>query len=77
MSKHNKRRLWWLWAIWGVAFLLLEGYALATKERVVPTLSRVFWWLIDKWKWVASIIIAILVWLLFHLPWGECALNLC
>ena len=73
----NKRRLWWVWAIWGAVFLLLEGYALITKEEDMPTLSRAIWWIRDHWDWFRPVLIGILVWLLAHLGGGECFANLC
>ena len=73
----NKRRGWWLWAIFGGLFLALEGYAIVTKERVVPTLSRVIFWLKDRWAWFASALFVFLIWLTIHLVWGPCALGIC
>jgi hypothetical protein len=78
MNDRHKRRLWWIWAIWGAAFLVIEGYAIATKEKAVPTLSRTYWWFRDHWKWVAIAIIVIGgVLLILHLAGGECAFGLC
>jgi hypothetical protein len=73
----DKRRLWWLWAIWGAAFVLLEGYAIATKERVVPTLSRTIWWIRERhWFWKVLVLV-VTGWLVIHLGFGECALGVC
>ena len=73
----NKRRLWWLWAIWGAIFVSIETYALVTKEVWVPTLSRTIWWLRDRWRWFATALVLFLLWLTIHLAGGECALGIC
>lgn len=73
----HKRRLWWVWAIFGAAFLIIEGYALATKERVVPTLSRTIWWIRDRHWFLKVLIAAVMAWAFVHLVFGECAFGLC
>lgn len=67
---------WWLWAIWGVLFLALEGYALATKQRVVATLSAVIQWLVSKYRWLGIVIAIVLIWLALHWQ-AECFLGIC
>jgi hypothetical protein len=75
----DRRKFWWFWFIWGLAFFVIEGYAILTKEVLVPTLSRTWWWIRRRWKiWIPSIAMTILlVWLWFHFALGECALGLC
>lgn len=86
----NKRRLWWVWAILGAAFLIIEGIALFTKERALPTLTRTFWWLVNyqiKVKLEANItftfkpfriiFVVFVIWFPIHILGGECALGVC
>lgn len=75
----NKRRYWWLWVIWIALFFIIEVYAIVTGEKDVPTLSRTWWWLRDRWKVVVPSIVMgfFLIWLWFHFVLGECALGLC
>ena len=66
-----------VWAGVLVLFLFYEGYAIITKERKYPTLSRTIW---ELHKWYPPLRIltgAILIWLTIHLVGGECALGIC
>lgn len=86
----NKRKFWWIWAAWGILFVIIEVYALITKEVLVPTLSRTGWWIFDyqvrlrkdpdtrlTFKPFRIIGMIIAVWLPLHLFGGECALGIC
>ena len=77
MSKHNRRRYWWVWLIWLGIFGVLEGYALITKEEDMPTFSRFVWAVRDRWDWFRPILIGGILWLLLHLGGGECFAGLC
>ena len=78
MGDDNKRRLWWVWAIWGAFFVVLELVAIYTKEKALPTLSRTIWWIIDRLGLPARIFVGVvIIWLFFHLTFGECAFGLC
>ena len=78
MGDKNKRKYWWFWLIWAGIFVAIEGYALATKEKVVPTLSRTIWWLRDRWKWIVITIVVVGgIWGILHLAGGECFAGLC
>lgn len=77
--------------VWGgllVLFLFYEGYALATREKNVPTLSRTIWRLTSwevtlpgprytKIKPLRIALFFFMVWLTIHLVGGPCALGLC
>lgn len=74
-----------VWAGVGVLFLLFEGFALATKERHTPTLSRTIWRL-TAWQVrvrgrtlrpLRVLLFVFMAWLTIHLSFGECALGLC
>jgi bacteriorhodopsin len=67
----HRRPLRWIWYIFGFAFLAIEGYALYTKEKKVPTLSRTIWFLRDRHPLIKVVVVAIVAWLLFHLGAGE------
>jgi hypothetical protein len=90
MSDPNKRRLWWVWTIWGAAFLIIEGIALFTKEKALPSLTRTLWWLKDyqvKVKWRGEVVftfkpfrvafVIFVIWFPIHILGGECALGVC
>ena len=72
-----------------VTFLILEIYALYTKEAQYPSLSRTIWRL-TAWQvqldWIAEgftfrplrvALFIFLQWVVLHLSLGECALGLC
>lgn len=71
MIDRHKRKLRWIWYIFGVAFLIIEGYALYTKEDKVPTLSRTIWFLRDLHPIVKVVVVGVIAWLFFHLGAGE------
>jgi uncharacterized membrane protein YhaH (DUF805 family) len=74
----NKRHYWWFWLLWVIAFFVIEGYAIWTGEKRVPTLSRTIWWLRDRWKFIVIPLIVILfTWAMIHLAGGECFGGLC
>ncbi len=82
-----------VWVGFGILFLVYETYAIATKEKTVPTLSRTIWrltsWQVEFWLefwpgglWLTFrplriVLFGLMVWLTIHLSFGECALNLC
>lgn len=76
-AERNKRKYWWFWLIWALAFVAIETYALVTDEKQVPTLSRTIWWLKDRWRWFATALFLFLLWLGVHLVGGECFAGLC
>ncbi len=77
--------------VWGgllVLFLFYEGYALFTKEKSLPTLSRTIWKLTSwevtlpgprytKIKPLRIALFFFMVWLTIHLVLGPCALGVC
>ncbi len=86
----NKRRLWWVWAIWGAIFVVIEAYALITKEIVVPSLTRTFWWLVNyqvkvrlearitfTFKPFRVLFVIFVIWFPIHILGGPCALGIC
>jgi hypothetical protein len=86
----DKRKFWWLWAIWGVIFLVVELVALFTKEKAIPTLSRTLRWLVNyqvKVRWKGNVIftfkpwriifIVIVIWFPIHILGGECFAGIC
>ena len=86
----NKRKLWWLWAAWGLIFLIIEFYALYTKQIVVPTLSKTLLWLVNyqvKVRWgdetrftfkpFRILFVIFIIWFPIHILGGECAFGLC
>ncbi len=90
MSDPNKRKFWWFWAAWGILFVIIEVYAIITKEVLVPTLSRTFWWLVNyqvKIRWKGKVrftfkpwrivFVIVSIWLPLHILWGECAFGIC
>ena len=70
MLRH-KRPLRWIWYIFGALFLVTAGSAIYTKEDKLPTLSRTIWFLRDRHPLIKVVVVAIVVWLLFHLGAGE------
>ena len=66
-----------VWAGVLVLFLFYEGYAIITKERKYPTLSRTIWDLHARYPPLRILTAAILIWLFIHLIGGECALGIC
>ena len=76
-----------VWVGFGILFLVYETYAIATKEKTVPTLSRTIWRL-TSWQVrlpgpryttvrpLRVLLFGVMVWLTIHFT-GECALNLC
>ncbi len=73
----NKRRLWFVWAIFLGVGLLIEIIAIKTDEKDLPTLSRFFWWLKDKWPWLAIVAVIVGGWAIVHLAGGECFGGIC
>jgi len=81
----------WLLAVTIVLgiFLGAEGFALVTKERWFPTLSRTLWRklgfedrsfdekeVLHRWI-VTAISMLFFTWLTLHIAWGPCAFNWC
>ena len=66
-----------VWAGVAVLFLFYEAYALITRERDTPTLSRTIWWLFKKYPPVRLLTAAIFIWGFVHIIWGPCALGIC
>ncbi len=77
-----------VWVGFGILFLVYETYAIATKEKTVPTLSRTIWrltsWQVKlpgpRYTTVRPLRIALfvfMVWLTIHLVWGPCAWGIC
>ncbi len=80
----------WIWITWIAWFVVFETFTLLTKEKYYPSLSRWTWrktaWQI-KWKTEAGFAFSMrplriplfigLAWVAIHLPFGECAFNLC
>ena len=75
-SLRHRRPLRWIWYIFGFAFLVIEGYAILSKEETVPTLSRTIWFLREQHPMVKAGVGGILIWLFFHLSMGEDAEDL-
>ena len=82
-----------VWFGLGVLFLIYEIYAIVTKEKKFPTLSRTIWNL-TAWQVVWEfefrgkrrrvtarplrwIVFGIMTWATLHLSLGECAFGLC
>ncbi len=77
-----------VWVGFGLTFLVYETYAIATKEKKIPTLSRTIWKL-TAWevrlpgprpttiKPLRILLFGLMVWLTIHLSFGECAFGLC
>ncbi len=77
-----------VWIGVGILVLFYEGYALLTKEKNLPTLSRTIWKL-TSWEvtlpgprptTIKPLRIALfffMVWLTIHLVLGPCALGIC
>jgi hypothetical protein len=65
----------WLWIIWIAFFAVIEGFALARKDRN-DTLSEHIWkWfqIKDKpqqWTWRRAVLAGFLAWLLIHMVAG-------
>ena len=78
-----------IWSIILGALLGFELFAIFTKERYFPTLSRTMWRLLglednsyDRNEVLVRVIYTIVLtlffgWLVIHLAWGPCALGLC
>ena len=75
--------IWWFWIGF---FLVAEIFTLLTKEKYYPSLSRWTWRKTALWKVyirgrrVLPLRIPLfigLVWLVLHLPFGECAFGVC
>ncbi|OLE22368.1 MAG: hypothetical protein AUG49_19320 [Catenulispora sp. 13_1_20CM_3_70_7] len=66
----------WLWLAWAVAFAVIEGTAIAHKDRPgrPATLSAHIWWLVrgaGPWHHLARLVLATgLAWLVPHLLGG-------
>ena len=73
----HKRRLWWVWAVFLFVGVVIEIIAIKTGEKNLPTLSRFFWWLKDRWPWLAIPLVIGLGWAIIHLAGGECFAGLC
>ncbi len=70
-------------------FLGAELFALITKERWFPTLSRTLWRKLgfedrsfdDRevlHRWIVTIVSSLFaIWLITHIAWGPCAFNWC
>jgi len=86
----NKSKRDWVWIPFIAFFVVVEGIAIFTKEKAWPTFSRTFW-RATNWRVVIKLEIpitisfyplriltgAVIIWLFFHLSFGECAFNLC
>ena len=77
-----------IWAIvWIVAIFIIswECFALATKEKYIPTWSRIIWRLQKKYpklKWIVLFITVVgglstVIWMAVHFFFGECAFGIC
>ena len=78
-----------IWMIFLGIGVGLEGYAILTKERYFPTLSRTLWKLFrfedrgfDRgekiWRWAVTIIMSsVFAWGMLHIAWGPCAFGVC
>ena len=78
-----------VWFGLGVLFLIYEIYAIVTKEKKFPTLSRTIWKLISWTLWwtvggvefqvypLRMLLLVFMIWLTIHLVWGPCAFGLC
>jgi len=66
-----------VWAGLLVLFLFYEIYAIATRERKYPTLSRTIWLLQKEFPPLRILTALVLIWLFIHLVGGECALGIC
>lgn len=68
----------WLWAIWGLLFVAIEGAALANKQHG-DSLSEHIWKFIGKkgyakpsgYKWRRGALGVFLAWLVVHLFTGD------
>ncbi len=70
-------------------FLGAESFALITKERWFPTLSRTLWRKLKledrgfdrherRVRWAGTIIATLIfIWGVIHIAWGPCAFELC
>ena len=82
-----------VWIGFGALFLIYEGYAIATKERKIPTLSRTIWRL-TSWQVTVDfelrgrriyfttrplriVVFVAFGWAAIHLGFGECAFGIC
>ena len=77
-----------VWVGFGILFLVYETYAIATKEKTVPTLSRTIWRL-TSWQVTLPgprpttvrplrvLLFGFMVWATIHLVWGPCAWGIC
>jgi hypothetical protein len=66
-----------VWVGFAALFLIYEGYALATRERNTPTLSRTIWWLHKEYPAVRLLTAGVIIWAFFHLVFGPCAFGIC
>lgn len=79
-----------VWFGFAALFLIYEGYAILTKERYTPTLSRTIWRLTDWTLWMRIadlgemrikplrwLLFAIMAWATIHLVFGPCAFGIC
>lgn len=66
-----------VWTGFAVIFAFYEMYALVTRERDTPTISRTIWWLHKKYPMVRLLTAAILIWAFIHIVFGPCALRIC
>lgn len=77
-----------IWIIMWAAFIFLFGWemlALLTKEKIIPTWSRLIWQLQEKYPkarvgvLVITLIVmlSLTVWMVLHFYFGECAFGLC
>ena len=79
-----------VWVGFAALFLIYEGYAIVTKEKRIPTLSRTIWRL-TSWQVVVFsesckiftlrplriVVFLVFAWAAVHLGFGECAFGLC
>jgi hypothetical protein len=78
-----------IWAVFLGIGTGLELFAIITKEKYYPTLSRSLWRAFgfeDKsfdrvemfWRIVVTLIFSVVcVWAVIHIAWGPCALGVC
>ena len=84
----NRSKRDWVWLPFVALFLIVEGIAIFTKERLWPTFSRTVWrlsnWQVKlpgpRYTTIKPLRIALfffMVWLTIHLVGGPCALGVC
>ena len=78
-----------VWYIFGAWFVVWESYALLTHQKRIKSLSATIWHWTGKWnvkllgprytniKPLRILTGIIIIWLFFHLSFGECAFGIC